>query len=67
MPALSAHPAVYAVDQLAAYLWHFEEAQFYLEAFIEEVYNAKRLHSSLVHLPPTEFEVASSPSGKTSL
>jgi transposase InsO family protein len=34
----------------------FEEAQAHLAHFLEEVYNQKRLHSSLGYLPPTEFE-----------
>jgi transposase InsO family protein len=29
-----------------------------LQTFLEEVYNAKRLHSSLDYVPPDEFEVA---------
>lgn len=36
----------------------FAEAQANLEQFIEAVYNAKRLHSSLGYLPPDEFEAA---------
>ncbi|HLX58625.1 MAG TPA: IS3 family transposase [Ktedonobacteraceae bacterium] len=44
-----------------------EEAEANLAQFIEEVYNTKRLHSSLGYLPPTEFELASTPVGKTSL
>lgn len=36
----------------------FEEALMNLEAFIEDVYNTKRLHSSLGYLPPAEFEAA---------
>ena len=35
---------------------NFEEAQASLGAFLDDVYNAKRLHSSLGYLPPTEFE-----------
>ena len=41
------------------YLSHyktFEEAQTNLGAFLDDVYNVKRLHSSLGYLPPTEFE-----------
>jgi len=35
----------------------FEDAQDNIGQFIEEVYNHKRLHSSLGYLPPVEFEV----------
>lgn len=41
------------------YLHHyqtFEEAQARLQTFVEDVYNAKRLHSSLDNIPPDEFE-----------
>ena len=41
------------------YLSHyqnFEEARANLGAFLNDVYNRKRLHSSLGYLPPTEFE-----------
>jgi putative transposase len=34
----------------------FEEAEENIAEFIEEVYNKKRLHSSLRYLPPVEFE-----------
>ena len=34
----------------------FEEAQARLAHFLEEVYNQKRLHSSLGYQPPAEFE-----------
>jgi putative transposase len=35
----------------------FEEAQARLQTFLEDIYNAKRLHSSLDYMPPDEFEL----------
>ena len=34
----------------------FDKAQQNIGRFIEEVYNQKRLHSSLGYVPPVEFE-----------
>jgi putative transposase len=34
----------------------FKEAEENIGEFIEEVYNRKRLHSSLEYLPPVEIE-----------
>lgn len=34
----------------------FRDAEEHLDRFIGDVYNAKRLHSSLGYVPPTEFE-----------
>jgi putative transposase len=44
---------VYLCDYL-----NFEEALLRIERFLEEVYNQKRLHSSLGYLPPKEFEAS---------
>jgi putative transposase len=41
------------------YLQHYEtfaEAERSIDRFLADVYNAKRLHSSLGYLPPDEFE-----------
>lgn len=39
----------------------FDDAEQNLTEFIEEVYNSKRLHSSLGYLPPVEFEATYTP------
>jgi putative transposase len=41
---------------LNEYRTSYEEAEQNIGEFIEEVYNKKRLHSSLGYLPPVEFE-----------
>jgi len=41
------------------YLWEYrtmDDVQNRLPSFIEDVYNRKRLHSSLGYRPPVEFE-----------
>lgn len=43
------------------YLWNYETFEDVIERlpfFLEEVYNRKRLHSSIGYRPPTEFEAA---------
>jgi putative transposase len=42
----------------------FDDALMNLEPFIEDVYNTKRLHSSLDYRPPIEFEAAWAMTGK---
>jgi len=44
-----------------------EEAQANIGTFIEDVYNTKRLHSSLGYVPPCEFEMAYALANRTSL
>jgi transposase InsO family protein len=41
----------------------FAEAEDNIGHFIEDVYNTKRLHSSLGYLPPVEYESAWSHAG----
>jgi putative transposase len=45
----------------------FQEAEDNIRQFIEDVYNTKRLHSSLGYLPPTEFEEAYNSARESSL
>ncbi len=45
----------------------FQEAEDNIREFIEDVYNTKRLHSSLGYMPPSEFEEAYSSVGESSL
>ena len=43
------------------HLWNYETYDYVIERlpfFLEEVYNRKRLHSSIGYVPPTEFEAA---------
>jgi putative transposase len=44
----------------------FQEAEDNIRQFIEDVYNTKRLHSSLGYLPPSEFEEADSSARESS-
>jgi putative transposase len=45
----------------------FQEAEDNIRQFIEDVYNTKRLHSSLGYLPPIDFEEAYSSRRESSL
>jgi putative transposase len=48
------------LKQEEVYLKHyqtFEEASANIGQFIDDVYNTKRLHSSLGYMPPSEFEI----------
>jgi transposase InsO family protein len=43
------------------HLWNYETYEHVIERlpfFLEEVYNRKRLHSSIGYVPPAEFEAA---------
>ena len=40
----------------------FDEAERHIARFIDDVYNWKRLHSSLGYVPPAEFEASHAPS-----
>jgi transposase InsO family protein len=42
----------------------YEEAQTNLREFIDEVYNTKRLHSSLGYRPPSEIEALVAAGGR---
>ena len=49
------------LKQEEVYLWQYETFSDVVERipyFIEQVYNQKRLHSSLDYVPPDEFEQA---------
>lgn len=46
---------------------NFEAAHASLGAFLEDVYNVKRLHSSLSYRPPTEFEALVRQQGRKDL
>jgi len=39
----------------------FDEAERNIARFIDDVYNWKRLHSSLGYVPPAEFEASHAP------
>jgi putative transposase len=54
------HEAVYPHDYRT-----FAEAEDNIGHFIEDVYNTKRLHSSLGYLPPVEYELAWSHAGRS--
>ena len=51
-PRTGTSPAAYPTQEYQT----FEEAEASIGRFLEEVYNRKRLHSSLGYLPPWEFE-----------
>lgn len=45
-------------EEVYVHQYHtFEEAQACLQSFLEDVYTTKRLHLSLVYVPPDEFEL----------
>ncbi len=56
--SMASAPAVYVGDYET-----FENAAADLPSFIENIYNATRLHSALGYLSPDKFEESNAPAG----